>query len=69
MLVLERGVGVLLTMVGGWAGGIFGVGRVGGVLTVGLWVDLELSVVLFVMVVVCCVGLGSVNVLTGCITV
>ena len=30
MLVLERGVGVLLTMVGGWAVGFFGAGRVGG---------------------------------------
>ena len=51
MLVLERGVGVLLAVVGGWAGGIFGVGRVRGVLAVGLRVGLELTVVLFVMVV------------------
>jgi len=56
MLVLGRGVSVLLAMVGGWAVGVFGAGRVGGVLAVGLWEDLELGVVLFVMIVVCCVA-------------
>jgi len=65
MLVLGRGVSVLLAMVGGWAVGVFGAGRVGGVLAVGLWEDLELGVVLFVMIVVCCVGF-SVTVSTGC---